>query len=452
MTLRARIATSAAAAVAIAVVLAFAGLYAVTARTLVGEVDRSLVELVRDTRRALDHDPMHRFAGGPRPGRYGGAGGYVQAVDDTGTVLGELGDERLELPVDERTIALAAGAGDAFLSTVRVDEQRFRVFTVPTRADVALQVARPLDEVDATLAALRRRLLLFGMVGVVAAGGLGMLVARRAVRPVDRLTELAEEVTATQDLSRRIEVGTADEVGRLAATFNSMLGALEQARAAQEQLVADASHELRTPLTSLRTNIEVLAQGDRLAPDARRALIDDVVTQLDEFGWLVTGLVELARGDRPARGAVPVRLDEVVERVVARARTFGAGRGVDIEVDASPTTVRGERDRIERAVANLVDNAVKYAGDAGPIQVAVADGAVTVRDRGDGIAADDLPHVFERFYRSARARSAPGSGLGLSIVAQVAAAHGGRVIAHNAPDGGAVVGLQLPVADDDAET
>lgn len=450
MTLRARIATTAAAAVAVAVVVAFAGLYVVTARTLVGEVDRALVDLVGDVGRNFDRGPGRGFPGGPRAGLYGGAGGYVQVVDATGQVRSEVLAERLELPVSDRTVAVAAGESDAFLSTVDVDDQRFRVFTAPTRAELAVQVARPLDEVDATLAALRRRLLLFGLLGIGVAGALGLVVARRAIRPVDRLTELAEEVTATQDLSRRIEVDTTDEVGRLAATFNTMLEALEQARASQEQLVADASHELRTPLTSLRTNIEVLAHGDRLAADARRELIDDVVAQLDEFGRLVTGLVELARGDRPARGAVPVRLDHVVERVVARARTFGAGHGVDIEVDASPTTVRGEQDRVERAVANLVDNAVKYGGHAGPVEVRVLDGTVTVRDHGDGIPDDDLPHVFDRFYRSAAARGAPGSGLGLSIVAQVAAAHGGEVVAENAPDGGAVLHLHLPTVDGEA--
>ena len=188
-----------------------------------------------------------------------------------------------------------------FLATQRVDGSAFRVLTAPTRGDAAVQVARPLDEIEATLAALRRRLLLFGLLGVGLAAGLGTVVARGAVRPVDRLTEVAEEVAATQDLSRRIDVGRRRRdrhASRDASTPCST--ALEQARTAQEQLVADASHELRTPLTSLRTNIEVLARGERLDPAAQRALIDDVVLQLDEFGRLVDRLVELARGDRPA--------------------------------------------------------------------------------------------------------------------------------------------------------
>ena len=447
MSLRGRIATTAAGAVAIAVLLAFAGLYVVTARTLVGEVDRSLVGLVRDVGRAMDdgRPGPGMLQGGVRPGPFGGAGGYVRAVGAGGEVLGDLGSDRLDLPITDEVLAVARGEAPQFLATQRVDGSAFRVLTAPTRRDAAVQVARPLDEVEATLAALRRRLLLFGLLGIGLAAGLGTVVARGAVRPVNRLTEVAEEVAATQDLSRRIAVDGNDEVGRLARSFNAMLTALEQARMAQEQLVADASHELRTPLTSLRTNIEVLARGERLDPAARRALIDDVVLQLDEFGRLVTGLVELARGDRPATAVAPVRLDHLAERVVARARTHGAD-GVELALDARPTTVRAEEDRVERAVSNLVDNAVKYAGEYGPVEITVADGTIRVRDHGPGIAAEDLPHVFDRFYRAVDARGAPGSGLGLSIVAQVAAAHGGRATAETAPDGGAVLTLTLPTA------
>ncbi len=472
MSLRGRIATTAAVAVAVAVVLAFAGLYVVTARTLVGQVDRSLVALVRDVGRGMGGRPgPGGIEGGVRPGAFGGAGGYVRAVGADGRVLGDLGPERLDLPITERVLAVARGDAPQYLATEQVDGVAFRVLTAPTPGDAAVQVARPLDEVEATLAALRRRLVLFGLLGIGMAAGLGAVVARGAVRPVNRLTEVAEEVATTRDLSRRIDVESheggpvaamrswfspgddrlpehrTDELGRLAATFNAMLAALEQARSAQEQLVADASHELRTPLTSLRTNIEVLARGDRLDPESRGALIDDVVLQLDEFGRLVTGLVELARGDRPARGVVPVRLDHLVERVVARARTHGAD-GVELVLDARPTTVHAEEDRVERAVSNLVDNAVKYAGADGPVEVTVADGTVRVRDHGPGIAAADLPHVFDRFYRAVDARGAPGSGLGLSIVAQVAAAHGGTASAGAAPGGGAVVTLALPAAPD----
>lgn len=299
-----------------------------------------------------------------------GAAGTIETVEvaegdevEAGDVLATLGSAELQSAVAEAEAALAsAEATLADQEATGASETQIEASeTAVAVAEDQLEVARE----DLALAALRRRLLLFGLPGVGLAAVLGTVVARGAVRPVERLTGLAEEVATTQDLSRRIDVEGQDEVARLAATFNGMLAAIEQARTAQEQLVADASHELRTPLTSLRTNIEVLARADRLDPAARQALIDDVMLQPDEFDRLVTGLVELARGDRPARRAHSVRMDELVERVVARARTHGE-HGVTIRLDARPTTVLAEEDRIERAVSNLIDNAVTYGGAQAP--------------------------------------------------------------------------------------
>ena len=436
MSLRARIAWSAAGAVALAIVLVSVALYVATARTLNGSVDTALRELARDLRRPSVEGP---FEHGPRPGRFGGAGGYVQVVDADGRVVGPPTTES-DLPVDAVTLAVANGQAGATIRTVEVDGEPVRVLTVPVRGGFAAQVARPLGEVAAALYALRRQLLLGGLIGVGLAAGLGLLVARRAVQPIHELTDLAEDVAATQDLTRRIDMTGTDEIGRLARTFNAMLAALEQARLAQQQLVADASHELRTPLTSLRTNIELLAEGERLDAADRRALVADVVLQLEEFGRLVSALVELARGEQPVRATVPLRLDELVAGVVERSRRFaGAGR---VLLDARPTVVDGEADRLERAVANLVDNALKYG--QGPVEVSVRDHRVVVRDHGPGIAQEHLPHVFDRFYRAPEARSAPGSGLGLSIVRQAVEAHGGQVTAANHPDGGAVFTITLP--------
>jgi two-component system, OmpR family, sensor histidine kinase MprB len=443
MTLRTRIGVIAALAVAVAVAVASAGLYVATRRTLQGAVDRALVDIVSDLDR---RGPPDRSGGrgpapGPRPGpRFGGAGGYIQVVSASGAVQGQADGE--VLPVTDRARACAAGRQPAFFETLLVDGEPVRVLTVPRQPGVALQVARPLGEVADVLDALRRQLLVVAMAGVALAAALGTLVARRAARPVLALTALAEEVAATHDLRRRIDVTTDDELGRLARTLNAMLANLEQARSAQQQLIADASHELRTPLTSLRTNIETLTRADELSASQRQSLIADVVEQLDEFSGLVTALVELARGDAPPRAARQVRLDQLVSDVVDRTRRRAVD-GPAITVHASPSTVMAESDRVERAVANLVDNAVKY-GAGSAIDVTVADGNVTVRDHGPGIDEDDLPHVFDRFYRAPAARSAPGAGLGLSIVAQVASAHGGSVSAENARDGGAVFTFCLP--------
>jgi two-component system, OmpR family, sensor histidine kinase MprB len=460
VTLRARIAVTAAAAVALAFLIAAGGLYAATARTLRGEVDRSLAGIAEDLTSGRPERVVRSLAGS-RAGALGGPGGFVQVVDSAGAVLGP-GDAGPRLPHGAEEAAVAAGDRGPFYTTVDVADQSVRVLTVPILDGIAAQVARPLDEIEASLAALRTRLALGGLVGIALAVALGVLVARGAVRPVEQLTALAEDVAATGDLTRRIDVGGAltdaqvDELGRLARTFNAMLANLEQARVVQQQLVADASHELRTPLTSLRTNIEVLmmdaapaedADPTPLSPADRRQLLADLTVQLDEFGRLVGALVELARGAQPAVATVPVQLDDLVATAVDRARAF-AGPDQRIDLVTTPVTVRGEADRLERAVANLLDNAVKY-GRSAPIDVRVgrdgrAHAIVTVRDHGPGIPAEHLPQVFDRFYRAPDARDAPGSGLGLSIVAQVVEAHAGRVEAVAADGGGTAVTMQLP--------
>ncbi len=220
-----------------------------------------------------------------------------------------------------------------------------------------------------------------------------------------------------------------------------MLGALEESARAQRQLVADASHELRTPLTSLRTNIEVLARHE--LPEAERErILGEVVVQLTEMTALIAELVELARGDAQPLEPEDVRLDLLVADAVGRAQRNSPT--VDFRLDADESLVYGVPSRIERAIGNLLDNAGKWSPDGSVVDVTVRDGEVTVRDRGPGIADDDLPFVFDRFYRAPAARGMPGSGLGLSIVRQVAEAHGGVVTAERANGGGALMRLRLP--------
>lgn len=458
MTLRARIAITATIAVAVAIAVASIALYAATAHTLRSSVDRALErlvaeladpgvppalrELVLEDFTAPPSEEMPPSSFGPRPGRMGGAGGFVQVITADGDVLRPPGTQSDPLPVTDQAARVAAGDADTTFETIRADGQPVRVLTVPAPPGRALQVARPLTEVEDTLASLRRQLALGGLAGIVLAGVLGVIAARPATRPVAELTELADEVATSQDLSRRIAVERDDELGRLAGTLNTMLANLEQARHAQQQLVADASHELRTPLTSLRTNIEVLAHAEQLDPADRQRLIDDLTAQVDELTRLLSDLIELARGDQPVRASTTVRLDQVAAEAVELVR--GSGEEPQISLDLAPTTVRGEPDRLRRAVVNLVDNAVKYGAD--PIEVTVHGGRIEVRDHGPGIADDHLAHVFDRFYRAADARAATGSGLGLAIVHQVAVSHGGDVRAANHPDGGAVLTLTVPEA------
>jgi two-component system sensor histidine kinase MprB len=288
---------------------------------------------------------------------------------------------------------------------------------------------------------MRWILLAIAASGSALAAVLGLGVAKTALGPTRRLTETAEEIAATHDLGRRVETGRSDELGRLAAAFNSMLAALERSVDAQRRLVADASHELRTPLTSLRTNIELLGRSEQLPDDERKKLLDDVDGELDELSRLVADVVDLARDGEPEQFLEDVRLDLLVLDAVERASRHTPD--VRFETDLTETVVHGSSERLYRAVANILDNAAKWSPAGAVVEVRVADGEVIVRDHGAGIAADEVGHVFDRFYRSPAARGMPGSGLGLAIVRQVAESHGGRALAEPADGGGTIVRLQL---------
>jgi two-component system sensor histidine kinase MprB len=438
VSLRARLTVVAAGAVAVAIAVASIGVYVAVRGILRGQIDDAL------RARAATADLRFGHGGGlaislPAP-ELGGAPGYAQVVSADGATTRPRDDE-LPLPVDERVRAVARGADDAFLADRQVAGTHVRILTTQVAPGVAIQVARPLDEVDGTLRRLAFILAGFTAGGIALAAGLGLGVARTALAPVRKLSDATAHVAATHDLTRRIEVSGRDELARLAASFNAMLGALEQSLAAQRQLVADASHELRTPLTSLRTNIEVLARNDALPTRERERLLADVVAQLEELSALVGDVVELARGTEPEAEQADVRLDLVVAEEVARARRHTPH--VRFQLDAVPSVVRGAGPRLARAVANLLDNAAKWSSPGGTVEVAVRDGEVAVRDHGPGIASADLPYVFDRFYRARSARGLPGSGLGLAIVRQVAEAHGGRVAAEQPDGGGALLRLRL---------
>jgi two-component system sensor histidine kinase MprB len=421
------------AAVAASVLLASLGAYLVIRHELRAEVDDSL----RDRVAVIARRP--ELARIPPP-LLGGAGGYVQLVFDDGRAERPRG-ATVALPVDNRTLAVARGERDGFFSDTHVAGTHVRMVTAPTPFRVAVQVARPLTEQDRTLRRVGFVLLFLSAGGVALAAILGGAVARAALRPVAELTGAVEHVRETGDLTRRVDSPSTDELGRLAGSFNEMLDALETSVSSQRQLVADASHELRTPLTSLRTNLDVLDRARDLPEDERGRLLRDVRLQLEELTTLVTDLVELARGGEREAPEEDVRLDELVAAAVERARAHSPG--IVFEERLEPTVVRGAPQRLDRAVANLLDNAAKWSPAGASVEVAVAGGAVTVRDHGPGISPEDLPHVFDRFYRAPASRSLPGSGLGLAIVRQVADAHGGTVTAEAAKGGGAVLRLSL---------
>ena len=444
MTFRTRLTIVAAAAVALAVLAASLVVFLVVRNQLRGQVDDALRSRSRDFGPGLTID--HGYLEGPNTPL--GGGDYVQLVDSQGHTIQTRFEAALggTLPPSKEAIAVARGQEKSGFSDANLRQREYRVYTIGPLQDnqgntYALQVARPLGEVNRTLHRITIFLILIAAGGIAIAGGLGLAVSQAALAPVRRLTQATETVTETGDLSERIEVRGEDELSRLASSFNTMLAALEGSARSQRQLVSDASHELRTPLTSLRTNIEVLARDRNMPDKEREKLLNDVVAQLSEMTALVTELVELARGDSQPEAAEDVRLDLLVREVVERAqRDFPQ---VDFVTDLQPSELHGVPSTIARAVSNLLDNAAKWSPPGGKVEVAVREGQVIVRDHGPGIDDDDLPYVFDRFYRAPAARKLPGSGLGLAIVKQVAEAHGGGVGAERAEGGGTLMRLRL---------
>jgi two-component system sensor histidine kinase MprB len=437
MSLRRRIALTAAAAVAVAVVLGAIVAYFVVRGALREQIDRSLAASATFNVAAPPGEA-------PQVAPLEGPGVFKQVIVGNRVVGAAAGPAR-QLGDPAAIKAVADGERPPFLADTKVDGVNVRVFTGRGPHGEAVQIARSLTEVNGALYRLRIGLGLVAVAGIALAAFLGRFATRHAVRPVTELTETAEHVARTRDLSHRIEAAGDDELARLATSFNTMLEALDESQRAQRQLVADASHELRTPLTSLRTNLEVLGSNDKLGAGDRERLRRDLVAQLEELGELVGDLVELARdGEAPAEPLEPVRLDELVEAAVERARRHAPQ--VAFATELEPCVVAGERARLDRAIANLLDNAAKWSPPGAGVDVRLEDGELTVRDRGPGIDPDDLPHVFDRFYRATAARGRAGSGLGLAIVRHVAERHGGTVRAEEAPGGGALLRLALPVS------
>lgn len=443
--LGARLSLAAAAAVAIAVALASIGSYFAVRAKLRGEVDQALqnrADVVDGVRRLLLAPPGLRPYALPAPA-FGGAAGYVQLITSAGTLAERPGLQPL-LPVSGRARQVAAGTSDEFLADEHVSGVHLRVLTTPIEPGFAVQIARPLTETDRALASLRTLLVVITGAGILLAAGLGWLVSRTALRPVRRFTAQTEAVTDRPSGGRRLAVESDDEIGRLARSFNTTLDALESSVEAQRQLVADASHELRTPIASLRTNIQVLARSNGMPADERERLMRDLVLELDELTALVGDLVDLARGAQPDSLDQELRLDELAAACVEKARRRAPGS--EFAESLEPTVVRGDPNRLGRAIDNLLDNAVKWNAREMPVEVRLREGRLSVRDHGPGIPDEDLSRVFDRFYRASDARGLPGSGLGLAIVKQVAEAHGGSVGASNAEGGGAMLELAFPPA------
>ncbi|HEY5046275.1 MAG TPA: HAMP domain-containing sensor histidine kinase [Solirubrobacteraceae bacterium] len=471
MSLRARISATAGLAVGLAVLAAAVGLYLAVRSDLQGEIDQGLRQRAQAFMADSNASPPAGGpggvvasgvpggsgirgegppAGGPQdrggdgfpsrvePAPFGGASGYVQFISPQGTVQvpGGQGTSR-RIAVSASDKAIAAGGRGSALSDRTVNGVRLRVLTIGTGARGAVMIARPLSELSHELSRILLLLAIVGVAGIALAAILGALVARVALAPIARFTSRTEALTGNLDLSRRLEVEGRDELARLAGSFNTTLDALERSVAAQRHLIADAGHELRTPIASLRANIQVLGEAERLPPGEQESLRRDIISELDELTALVGDVVELARGSgNDGAPAEDVRLDEIVQGAIERAKRRGYLR---FELSIEPTLVRGQAERINRAVSNLLENAGKWSPPGGSVEVELRNGVLAVRDHGPGFEAADLPFVFDRFYRADRARKLPGSGLGLAIVRQAAEACGGYAEAQNASGGGALL-------------
>jgi two-component system sensor histidine kinase MprB len=462
MSLRWRIA--AALGVVAALVMAFGAIaaYVSTSQRLENSVDESLVARATDYSRFPrvpqspvnprsptttsddDDDGFQRPSACPQAGAFAPATA-AQFVDFDGSRTKCIEGSPL-LPVDATDRAIARGtSGISRLHTVDVQGASYRVLTTARVGGGAFQAARSLDEVDSVLSSLRLRLGAIGAIGVAAAVFAGWLIAGRIVKPINRLRVTAEDIARTQDLSTTVPVEGPAEIGSLSHSFTTMVDALATSRLEQQRLVGDASHELRTPLTSLRTNAELLARADELAPGEYADVVEGVQFEVQELSNLVSELVELA-GDSSGSDEPPQRVDlsDLARDAVARARRR-SGREIQVTAEG-PTAVDVRPQAIERAIGNLVDNALKYSPADTGVDVVVTGTRLEVRDRGPGFSSADLPHVFDRFFRSVEARTQSGSGLGLAIVRQAVERHGGTVWAANRTDGvnGAVVGFELP--------
>jgi two-component system sensor histidine kinase MprB len=377
-------------------------------------------------------------AGQPLLGTAGSS--YFQVIPKLGSATN--GGPAGFVPVESTDASVARGLAPPYFRDVRYRGVAMRLYTMrlANASDGLVRTARPLTDANATIARVRWILLALTLGGALAAALLGRLAANAVLRPVRALAGAVREVSATRDLKRRIPVSGRDELASLAADFNAMLAGLDESQQVQQQLIADASHELRTPLTAHRANIELLARDD-LGAGQRQRVLGAAVRTIGELSTLVGDLIEAARDGRSVDARQSLALDELVEGAIERARH----RAPELRFDSrlEPHQLVGARSRIERALDNVLDNAIKWSPPGASVEVELAGGTLSVRDHGPGVAEADLPHVFDRFYRAAAARALPGSGLGLAIVRQTVEDHGGVVAMGNAEGGGALVTLRF---------
>lgn len=443
--LRDRLAALVAAAVASAVAVTGIAAWLITNVTVYNQLDAELVDIAAVTANwvAVDIEGM----GGLDSNALKAANVTVMLLRSDGRLTTLPGEKVSTNPGSEELSVARRQQGSSARTGIASNGEPYRIVAVPfqsTTEKFALVLGRPLEATNNIMGTLAWSLVLFGVLGAAVSSAIGFVIARSAIRPVQRLTEAVTRVTDTNELTP-ITVDGSGELADLGRSFNTMLGTLASSRERQKRLIADAGHELRTPLTALRTNVELLVADERsnmLPEGARSDILRDIAGQLGEFTTLVGDLVHLSREDVVEPHPEPIDLRDVINSAIARAKRRGPSLSFDVELN--PLYLVGEPDSLERAITNLLDNAVKFSPPGGTIHVLLEGDRLRISDQGPGIPDDELPHVFDRFWRSPSARNAPGSGLGLSIVAQTIKAHGGWVKAGRSAEGGAEFIVRLP--------
>ncbi len=434
-------------AVGTAVLVTVVAAYFITMWTVYDKLDEELVQVAAITRTQLSDDL--ESMDGIDPSTLRAANVTVMLIrSDKYLIKMPAQAKQPTLVTDSREISIAR-TSQGYSARTGSDSSGavMRIVAVPLVSNgqyYALVLGRPLAPTLSILRTLAYSLLIFGGIGGAIAAASGYAIARSGIQPVRQLSDAVARITTTGQLTP-VEVHGDDELADLGRGFNRMLRALQSSRERQARLIADAGHELRTPLTSMRTNVELLVADESigmLPPGARAEVLGDVAAQLGEFTTLVGDLVQLSREDRAETHPEQIDLRDVVENALERVKRRGSNLHWDVELQ--PLYLLGESDALERAITNLLDNAVKFSPDGSTVHVRMSGDRLRVSDEGPGIASEDLPHVFERFYRSDHARNAPGSGLGLSIVAQTIQAHGGWIRAAKSPFGGAEFTVRLP--------
>ncbi len=387
---------------------------------------------------------------------------YMQTVDPTGKIVAStsnLGD--FQLPVDDDDLQTASN-GTPWTDIVATDNGRLFVYNQPIvlRGQLigVMQLARSLADQDGSLETLRNALL-FGSVIVVALAFLaGWVLSGAALRPIQRITDTAHVIGAQRDFDRRVDYrGPPDEVGQLATTFNGMLNELqgayrqtEQTLQRQRRFVADASHELRTPLTTIRGNLGLLQHQPPIAEEDERAVLSDMVDETNRLIRLTNDLLVLARSDAGrALRQEPVPIAPLIDDVCRQARLLGEQRTIVCEA-VPEVKVVGDQDAIKQVLLILLDNALKFTPAGGTITIGATQAdrlaAIRIRDTGPGIAPEDLPHIFERFYRSDESRTGSGAGLGLAIAQELIEAQHGEITVESEFGKGSTFTVTLPLA------